>query len=60
MLRDIRDLTDEREAYADELRRRWGALLSYRYIGRQYASMDPRGVDDTVTLRQDMPKEARR
>jgi acyl-coenzyme A thioesterase PaaI-like protein len=54
MVRDIRDLTDEREAYADELRRRWGGLLSYRYIGRKYASMDPRDVDDTVTLRHDM------
>jgi acyl-coenzyme A thioesterase PaaI-like protein len=54
MLRDIRELTDEREAYADELRRRWGGLLSYRYIGRQYASMDPRAVENTVTLRHDM------
>jgi hypothetical protein len=54
MLRDIRDLVEEREAYADELRRRWGGLLSYRYIGRKYASMDPRAVDDTVTLRHDM------
>jgi acyl-coenzyme A thioesterase PaaI-like protein len=54
MLRDIRDLTDRQEAYADELRRRWGGLLSYRYIGRMYASMDPRSVDDTVTLRRDM------
>ena len=25
MLRDIRDLTAEREAYAAELRRRWGS-----------------------------------
>jgi hypothetical protein len=54
MLRDIRDLTDQHEAYAEELRRRWGGLLSYRYIGRMYASMDPRAVDDTVTLRHDM------
>jgi hypothetical protein len=54
MLRDIRDLTDQHEAYAEELRRRWGGLLSYRYIGRMYASMDPRTVDDTVTLRHDM------
>jgi hypothetical protein len=54
MLRDIRDLTDQQEAYADELRRRWGGLLSYRYIGRRYASMDPRSVEDTVTLRRDM------
>ncbi|HYO01333.1 MAG TPA: hypothetical protein VET27_05315 [Mycobacterium sp.] len=54
MLRDIRDLTDERDAYADELRKRWGGLLSYRYIVRKYASTDPRAVDDTVTLRHDM------
>ncbi len=54
MLRDIRELTDRHDAYADELRRRWGGLLSYRYIGRMYASMDPRDVDDTVTLRHDM------
>jgi acyl-coenzyme A thioesterase PaaI-like protein len=54
MLRDIRELTAERDAYADELSRRWGGLLSYRYIGRRYASMDPRAVEDTVTLRHDM------
>jgi hypothetical protein len=40
MVRDIRELTDSPEAYAAELRRRWGGLLSYRYIGRSYASMD--------------------
>ncbi|MGV0814759.1 hypothetical protein ABQF34_22575 [Mycolicibacterium boenickei] len=54
MLRDIRDLTDDPEAYAAELRRRWGGLLSYRYLGRSYASMDLGPVDDTVTLRRDM------
>jgi acyl-coenzyme A thioesterase PaaI-like protein len=54
MLRDIRELTDQHDAYADELRRRWGGLLSYRYIGRQYAAMDPRDVDATVTVRHDM------
>lgn len=54
MLRDIRELADEREAYAAELRRRWGGLLSYRYIGRSYSSMDLGPVDDTVTLRHDM------
>uniref|UniRef100_A0A5Q5BJV8 Uncharacterized protein n=2 Tax=unclassified Mycobacterium TaxID=2642494 RepID=A0A5Q5BJV8_MYCSS len=54
MLRDIRDLIDDHDAYAEELRRRWGGLLSYRYIGRLYASMDPRAVDDTVVLRSDM------
>jgi hypothetical protein len=54
MLRDIRELMDDPEAYAAELRRRWGGLLSYRYIGRQYSSMDDGPFDDTVTLRHDM------
>ncbi len=54
MLRDIRDLTADPEAYAAELRRRWGGLLSYRYVGRTYASMDLGPRDDTVTLRHDM------
>jgi hypothetical protein len=54
MLRDIRDLTDSPEEYAEELRRRWGGLLSYRYIGRSYASMDLGEEDNTVTLRRDM------
>ena len=54
MLRDIRELTSRQEEYAAELRRRWGGLLSYRYLGRSYASMDLGPVDDTVTLRHDM------
>ena len=54
MLRDIRELTGAQEDYANELRRRWGGLLSYRYIGRRYASMDQGPVDDTVALRHDM------
>ncbi|MDT7764248.1 MAG: hypothetical protein QOC63_3668 [Mycobacterium sp.] len=54
MLRDIRELTDSPEAYAAELRRRWGGLLSYRYIGRSYASMDLGPEDNTVTIRSDM------
>jgi hypothetical protein len=54
VLRDIRELTSEQEAYAAELRRRWGGLLSYRYIGRTWASMDLGPVDDIVTLRHDM------
>jgi hypothetical protein len=58
MLRDIRDLTDDPEAYAAELRRRWGGLLSYRYLGRSYASMDLGPVDDTVALRRDMRNPA--
>jgi hypothetical protein len=54
MLRDIRELKDDPEAYAAELRRRWGGLLSYRYIGRHYDSMDLGPTDDTVTIRRDM------
>jgi hypothetical protein len=54
MPRDIRDLRDDPEAYADELRRRWGDLLSYRYIGRSWSSMDVGPTDNTVTLRRDM------
>jgi hypothetical protein len=53
VLRDIRELTTDQAAYAEELRRRWGGLLSYRYIGRMFASMD-KNSDDTVTLRHDM------
>lgn len=54
MLRDIRELVDSPEEYAAELRRRWGGLLSYRYIGRKYAQMDNVEEDNTVTLRRDM------
>jgi hypothetical protein len=54
MLRDIRELIDSPEEYAAELRRRWGGLLSYRYIGRSYAVMDVVTEDNTVTLRHDM------
>jgi hypothetical protein len=54
MVRDIRELTDSPEAYAAELRLRWGGLLSYRYIGRSYASMDLGPEDNTVTIRRDM------
>ena len=32
----------------------WGGLLSYRYIGRRYASMDLGPTDNTVTLHRDM------
>ncbi|MFI5508297.1 hypothetical protein ACIA48_12570 [Mycobacterium sp. NPDC051804] len=54
MLRDIRELIDSPEEYAAELRRRWGGLLSYRYIGRSYAVMDVVTEDNTVALRHDM------
>lgn len=54
MLRDIRELRNDPEAYAAELEKRWGGLLSYRYIGRKYSSMDSGPEDNTVTLRRDM------
>jgi acyl-coenzyme A thioesterase PaaI-like protein len=54
MPRDIRELRDDPVAYAAELRRRWGGLLSYRYIGRTWGSMSVGPTDDTVTLRSDM------
>ena len=54
MPRDIRELGDDPEAYAAELRRRWGGLLSYRYLGRSWSSMDLGPTDNTVTLRRDM------
>lgn len=53
-MRDIRELADDPDAYAEELRRRWGGLLSYRYLGRHFSSMDRGDSDDVVTLRHDM------
>jgi len=58
MLKDIRDLRDDPEAYAAELERRWGGLLSYRYIGRNHGSMNLGPEDNTVTLRRDMRNAA--
>jgi hypothetical protein len=54
MMRDIRELKDDPEAYAAELERRWNGLLTYRYIGRHQASMNEGEVDNTVRLRHDM------
>lgn len=54
MIRDIRDLTADPAAYASELQRRWGGLLSYRYIGRNHGSMNVGPTDDTVAVRSDM------
>ncbi|OLP04093.1 hypothetical protein BVU76_02700 [Mycolicibacterium porcinum] len=58
MIRDIRDLADDPVAYAAELERRWGGLLSYRYIGRNHGSMNVGPADDTVTVRSDMRDDA--
>jgi hypothetical protein len=57
-MRDIRELKDDPAAYADELRRRWTGLLSYRYIGRNHGSMNNGPEDNTVTLRRDMRNTA--
>jgi hypothetical protein len=58
MPRDIRELTDDPGAYAEELRRRWTGLLSYRYIGRNHDSMNTGPADNTVRLRRDMRNAA--
>jgi hypothetical protein len=55
MLRDIRQVNDEE--YWEELRQRWGALLSYRYIGRQFSSMN-NVAEAAVALRHDMRNAA--
>jgi hypothetical protein len=54
VIRDIRELSSDPSAYAAELQRRWGGLLSYRYIGRHHGSMNIGPTDDTVTLRSDL------
>jgi hypothetical protein len=54
-LEDIRDTDEDR--YWETLRERWGALLSYRYIGRQFSTMN-KVDDDTVTVRHDMRNAA--
>jgi hypothetical protein len=51
-LRDIREVDES--TYWEELRSRWGALLSYRYIGAQFSSMNTSAVDPTVRIRHDM------
>ena len=55
MLEDIRNA--DAEHYWETLRQRWGGLLSYRYLGRQFSSMN-NVSDDTVTLRHDMRNAA--
>jgi hypothetical protein len=53
-LKDIRELKGDKAAYAAELERRWSGLLSYRYIGRRFGSMDTgEGIDATVRVRRD-------
>jgi acyl-coenzyme A thioesterase PaaI-like protein len=53
-LKDIRDLNEDKDAYAAELERRWTGLLSYRYIGRSYGSMDVDAKgDNIVNVRHD-------
>ncbi len=57
-LRDIRELTNDSDAYRDELFRRWSGLLSYRYIGRKHSSMNLGETDNTIAIRRDMRNEA--
>lgn len=53
-LKDIRDLRNDKDAYAAELERRWTGLLSYRYIGRRHGTMDIGAESDsTVRVRHD-------
>jgi hypothetical protein len=53
-LKDIRELENDKAAYAAELQRRWGGLLSYRYIGRRFEDMDiGEGIENTVAVRHD-------
>jgi hypothetical protein len=51
-------LTNDTDAYRDELYRRWTGLLSYRYIGRNHSSMNLGETDNTVTIRRDLRNEA--
>jgi hypothetical protein len=50
-IQDIREVGAEE--YWQELRSRWGALLSYRYIGKSFSGMN-NVQDSPVTLRHDM------
>src|SRR6476646_9366372 len=56
MVEDIRETPEEQ--YWEELRRKWGALLSYRYIGASFSSMNTTAVDPTVKVRHDMRNPA--
>jgi hypothetical protein len=56
MPEDIRSTAPEE--YWAELRRRWGALLSYRYIGASFSSMNTGAVDPRVVIRHDMRNPA--
>ncbi len=47
-MKDIRELKEDKDAYAAELERRWTGLLTYRYIGRRYGSMDVGVEDDNI------------
>ena len=53
-LRDIRELQSDKDAYAEELYRRWTGLMSYRYIGRNHGTMNLGEIDNTVVIRRDL------
>lgn len=56
MLKDIRETSEEE--YWEDLRRRWTSLLSYRYLGRNHASLNSGPADPTMKLRHDMRNAA--
>jgi hypothetical protein len=58
LLKDIRDLRDDRDAYWNELRQRWGGLLSYRYIGRKFGYLNTGVTDESVAVRHDFRNAA--
>ena len=49
---DIRDT--EPEKYWETFREKWNSLLTYRYLGRRWASLDTGVEGETVRLRHDM------
>jgi hypothetical protein len=55
-VKDIRQVSQDE--YWEGLRHRWGALLSYRYIGRAFSSMNSSTTDESVVLRHDMRNAA--
>ena len=49
---DIRDTAPEK--YWETFREKWNSLLTYRYLGRRWASLDTGVEGETVRLRHDM------
>ena len=53
---DIRDMDPEQ--YWENFREKWNSLLTYRYLGRRWASLDTGVEGETVRLRHDMRNAA--